>query len=146
MQIQKLKTAQFRVTERSEEVFRKIIAVITSSTALAMFDPTLPTVVSTDASDAVLGAVLCQVHPEGERVVSFASANLSAAQRRYSVTELEALAARWAVEHWHRYRFGLHFVLRTDHQALRLLLTSRGVGRAEMRISRWASRLLVHDF
>ena len=133
-------------TDQRESVFRQVITSIITSSALAMFDPTLPTVVTTDASDVGLGGVLIQVHPEGERVVSFASATLSSAQRKYCATEKEALTAHWAVEHWHRYLFGIHFTLRTDHQALLRLLTSRGVGRAGMRISRWVSRLLVYDF
>ncbi|XP_043245887.1 uncharacterized protein K02A2.6-like isoform X1 [Amphibalanus amphitrite] len=137
---------EFEWSEELELVFRRVIALITSSSALAMFDPTLPTVVTTDASDVGLGGVLSQIHPEGERVVAFASATLSSAQRKYCATEKEALAALWAIEHWHRYLFGIHFTLRTDHQALLRLLTSRGVGRAGMRISRWASRLLVYDF
>ena len=133
-------------TDQLETVFRQVITSIITSSALAMFDPTLPTVVTTDASDVGIGGVLSQVHPEGERVVSFASAALSSAQQKHCATEKESLAAHWAIEHWHRYLFGIHFTLRTDHQALLRLLTSRGVGRAGMRISRWASRLLVYDF
>ena len=114
-------------TDQLESVFRQVITSIITSSALPMFDPTLPTVVTTDASDVGIG-VLSQVRPEGERVVSFASATLSSAQRKYCATEKEAPAAPGAIEHWHRYLFGIHFTLRTDHQALLRLLTSRGVG------------------
>ena len=136
----------FRWTTEMEEAFNDVREAIISSTALAMFDPTLPTFVTTDASDVGLGAVLSQLHDDGERVVSCASSTLTAAQRRYSVTEREALACVWAVERWHKYLWGRTFVLRTDHQALRSLLTTRGIGRAGMRISRWASRLMVYSF
>ena len=60
---------------------------ILSSDALSMFDPSLPTVVTTDASDVGLGAVLSQVHPDGEKIVTFASSTLNSAQRGYSVSE-----------------------------------------------------------
>ena len=137
----------FRWTSEMEDAFNDVREAIISSTALAMFDPSLPTFITTDASDVGLGAVLSQLHHDGERVVSCASSTLTAAQRRYSVTEREALACVWAVERWHKYVWGrTFFVLRTDHQALRSLVTTRGIGRAGMRISRWASRLMVYSF
>ena len=119
---------------------------ILTSQALAMYDPSLPTQVTTDASDVGLGAVLSQLHPQGERVVSFASTSLTSAQRHYSVTEREALACVWAVEKWRKYLWGKSFRLRVDHAALKTLMTSPGVGRAGLRIARWASRLMVYDF
>ena len=136
----------FRWTSEMGDAFNDVREAILSSTALAMFDPALPTFVTTDASDVGLGAVLSQLHHDGERVVSCASSTLTAAQRRYSVTEREGLACVWAIERWHKYLWGRTFVLRTDHQALRSLLTTRGIGRAGMRISRWASRLMVYSF
>ncbi|XP_043207010.1 uncharacterized protein K02A2.6-like isoform X1 [Amphibalanus amphitrite] len=129
-----------------DAAFNDVRQAILDSDALSMFDPSLPTVVTTDASDVGLGAVLSQVHPEGERVVAFASSTLNAAQRRYSVTEREGLACVWACEKWHKYLWGQEFVLRTDHAALKSLLTVRGVGRAGMRMSRWAVRLMNYSF
>ena len=136
----------FTWTPEMNEAFEDVRAAILESSVLAMYDPTLPTVVTSDASDVGIGAVLTQVHPEGEKVVAFASSTLSTAQRNYSVTEREALACVWAIEKWHRYLWGREFVLRTDHQALNTLMTSRGIGRAGMRISRWACRLMEYSF
>ena len=136
----------FTWTVKMDEAFEDVRAAILESSVLAMYDPTLPTVVTSDASDVGIGAVLTQVHVDGERVVAFASSTLSSAQRHYSVTEREALACVWAIEKWHRYLWGRDFVLRTDHQALTTLMTSRGIGRAGMRISRWACRLMEYSF
>ncbi|XP_043239605.1 uncharacterized protein LOC122390579 [Amphibalanus amphitrite] len=136
----------FKWTAEMQSAFEDVKEAILTSSALAMFDPSLPTTVTTDASDVGIGAVLTQTHPEGERVVAFASSTLSQAQRQYSVTEREALACVWSVEKWHKYLWGREFVLRTDHQALKTLMTSRGVGRAGMRISRWACRLMEYSF
>ena len=72
--------------------------------------------------------------------------SLNPAQRRYSVTEREALAAVWAVEKWRKYLWGQEFCLRVDHAALKTLLQSTGVGRAGMRIARWAARLMDYSF
>lgn len=136
----------FQWTPELQAVMDAARQSILRSQALAMYDPSLTTRVTTDASDVGVGAVLSQLHPQGERVVSFASCSLTPAQRRYSVTEREALACVWAVEKWRKYLWGKPFCLRVDHAALRTLMTSPGVGRAGLRIARWASRLMAYDF
>ena len=137
----------FQWTPGMDAAFCDVRDAILKSQALSMFDPELPTVVTTDASNVGLGAVLSQVDPDlGERVVAFASSTLNPAQRRYSVSEKEALAIVWSVRRWHRYLWGRQFTLRTDHQALITLMSASGIGRAGMRISRWAARLMEYDY
>ena len=136
----------FKWTKEMAAALDDVRDAILNSSLLAIFDPALETRVTTDASDVGIGAVLTQLHPEGERVVAFASCTLSPAQRRYSVTEREALACVWACEKWHRYLWGREFVIRTDHAALRTMLTASGIGRAGMRLSRWAARLMTYSF
>ena len=91
----------FSWTQEMSAALDDVRSAILGSSALAPFDPGLPTFVSTDASDVGLGAVLSQLHPEGERVVAFASCTLSTAQRKYSVTERKGLACVWACQKWH---------------------------------------------
>ena len=136
----------FRWTGEMTAAMEDVKAAILNSSAVAPFDPSLQTYVTTDASDVGLGAVLSQLHPEGERVVAFASSTLSAAQRKYSVTDREGLACVWACQKWNKYLWGKEFVLRTDHAALRSLLTAKGIGRASMRMSRWAVKLMTYAF
>ena len=113
-----------------------------NSPALSVFDPSLPTFVSTDASDYGLGAVLTQLHTDGtERTVACASRTLNPAERKYSIVEKEALACVWAAEKWRTSLWGTRFTLRTDHRALTTLLATKGLGRAGMRIVRWSARL-----
>lgn len=121
--------------------------MLIDSPALSLFDPDLPTVVSTDASDYGLGAVLAQVHEnKTERIVAFASRTLSPAERKYSTIEKEALACVWAIEKWRTYLWGRKFLLGTDHQALTVLVSSKGTDRAGMRIARWEARLLCFNY
>lgn len=96
------------------------------SPALALFNPELPVIVSTDTSDYGLGAILSQVHPDhSECTVAFASQTLTPDERRYSTVEKEALACVWAFEKWRTYLWGRRFTLSTDHQALTTLLSTR---------------------
>ncbi len=117
------------------------------SPALSLFDTELLTVVSTDASDYGLGAVLAQVHEDKtERIVAFASRTLSSGERKFSTIENEALACVWAVKNWQTYLWGRKFLLCMDHQALTVLLSSKGNDRTGMRIVRWAARLLCFNY
>ena len=53
----------------------------------------------------------------------------------------------WAVERLHQYVCGRKFEIRTDHSALREVLTGgRKNSMAPARIIRWASRLLPYNF
>ena len=62
------------------------------------------------------------------------------------MTEREALACVWAVEKWGKYLWGKPLSLQVDQAALKTLMTSAGVGRARLRIARWASHLMAYDF
>lgn len=137
----------FTWTDAAQNSFEEVKKLLVVSPALSLYDPTLRSVVSTDASDYGLGAVFAQVQPDGtEKPVAFASRTLTATERKYSVVEKEALACVWAVEKWRTYLWGHRFTLRTDHQALTTLLTTKGIGRAGMRVARWSARLLCFDY
>ena len=66
--------------------------------------------VKTDASQVGLGAVLTQEYKiEGKIIfmpVLYASRSLKGAKRRYSVTNLQALAVVWAVNMFRPYSMG----------------------------------------
>lgn len=114
---------------------------------LQLYDPELPTYVTTDASDYELGAVLTQRHSDqNEKVVAFASRTLSPAERKYSTVEHEVLACVWAVERQRTYLWGRCFVLCTEHQALTSLLTSKGSGRVGLTLARWSAHLLCFTY
>ncbi|KFD68120.1 hypothetical protein M514_19602, partial [Trichuris suis] len=90
----------------------------TESSALSIFDPTLPTILTIDASDVGIRAVLSQRYPHwSERTVAFASRMLSPTERTYSIVEREALACVWAVERWRCWLRGISFELCTDYIA-----------------------------
>ncbi|XP_064464778.1 uncharacterized protein K02A2.6-like [Ornithodoros turicata] len=140
------KETRFLWTEEQETAFNKVKSLIQECVPLALFDASLPTIVTADASNFGLGAVLQQEHPDGLRTVCFASRAMTATEYRYSTGEKEALACLWACEKWHVLLFGRKFTLCTDHQALVTLLSTQGTGRQPMRIARWAARLLQYNY
>lgn len=132
--------------EAAQHSFDAVKAALSSCSVIHMFDPELPVVVTTDASNTGLGAVLQQQAGKELRTVAFASRSLTSAERKYSAGEKEALACLFACEHWHVYLWGRRFLLRTDHQALVTLMSSGGAGRRPLRIARWSARLLYYNF
>ena len=95
------KNITFKWNDAAQESFDQVKNMVVNSPALKLFDPNKPTVVSTDASDYGLGAVLTQVNEAGvEDTITFASRSLSDAERKYSIVEKEALACVWAAEKW----------------------------------------------
>lgn len=101
----------------------------------------------TDTSNYGLGACLFQVIEEnGKRqvkVIGFASRVLSACERAYSTTELEALAIIWALRKFHYYVYGKHIKIYCDHQALSFLMTCKLL---HERLARWALALQDYQF
>lgn len=65
---------------------------MTSSVTLVHFDPNMPIIVGSDASDKGLGAVLRHQFPDGSiRPACFASRVLQLAEKKYSEIDKEAL-------------------------------------------------------
>ena len=110
--------------------------------------------VKTDAaSGRGIGGVLTQYHqqPDGsylERPVAYYGRRLNPAEKNYSVTEIELLAVVECLKQWRPYVWGRHFVLITDHAALRWLHTMRDAveGGVSSRLARWVMRLQEYDF
>ncbi|CAM9668787.1 unnamed protein product, partial [Heterosigma akashiwo] len=115
---------------------------------LARFDPSKPILLQTDASAVALGAVIShyEVDQNGkrtnERPICFSSKGMNKHQLNYSVTEKEGLAVVWATDLYRSMLVGRHFILETDHSALRQLLTTRDPAG---RLCRWMLKLQELD-
>ena len=121
----------------------------TEGKALRRFDPSKPVFLHTDWSHRGIGAVLGQMDETSldaqgrprEYMVACISRSLNPAERNYSASKGEMLAAVWAMKMFRSYLHGVHFTLVTDHAALRWLLqTSDHTGQ----FARWA--LIVQDY
>ena len=59
-----------------------------------------------------------------KHTVMYASKKMLPREQNYSVGERKALAIVWAVNKFHRYLYGQHFILESDHRPLEYLQTS----------------------
>ena len=92
------KNQKYEWLEEQQRAFELLCAMLMTAPVLHRPDPNGLFVVQTDASDVGLGAVLLQEVEGQERVIEFASHVLTPAERNYSVTERECLAAVWAIQ------------------------------------------------
>ena len=84
--------------EPQQKAFEQIKQALVSPTVPAHYNPNRPTIISADASNTGLGAVLFQVQDDGQRrPVCYASRSLSETEKRYAVIEKEALRQRGLV-------------------------------------------------
>ena len=96
-------------------------------------------VVTTDASDVAIGAILQQDVGMGLQPIAFASRKLQQAEVRYSAYERELLGIVWALGQWKHYFQGPHpIIIQTDHAPLRHLPNQASVN---SRIWKWLSIL-----
>ncbi|CAG7824499.1 unnamed protein product, partial [Allacma fusca] len=116
---------------------------ISATTHLKIPDLNKPFVISTDASNTGLGAVLLQEHEDQLYPCWFASRGLKPAETRYSVSEKECLAVIWAIEKFRGFIEYTNFTIETDHAALSWLLNTKDPAG---RLARWFMTLQQYDF
>jgi transposase InsO family protein len=144
------KSAEWRWEEDQEAAWLALKEALTiaAEQGLKGFQPGQTTILTADASDKGIGAILSQRAPgDGPEVpVAYYSRALTATERNYSVGERETLAIIEGCERWHCWLYGTAFRIRTDHQALVTLLSASTQTRTTMRIARWVTRLLRYVF
>ena len=138
------KGENFKWEEIHENAFNKLKSQLVSAQSLAYFDKDARTMVIADASPVGLVAVLVQEQNGEERVISYASRSLTSVERRYSLTEKEALGLVCACERFHAYLYRKHFELITDHKPLEIIYSKNSSRPARMQ--KWFLWLQAYDF
>ena len=102
-----------------QEAFNAIKNKIVKAPILTYYDPNKETILQTDASIKGLGACLMQ---QGKPVY-FASKAVTEIQKGYVAIKLESLAVVWAMEKFHHFLYGTHFILEMDQKPLEAILS-----------------------
>lgn len=107
----------FNWSPECEKSFRTIQDRLCTATVLKYPDFQEESVLTTDASNVGLGAILSQKgHP-----VCYISRTLNKPELNYTTSEKELLAIVWAVRRQRQYLLGKKFKVETDHKAFKWL-------------------------
>ncbi|MBW0581693.1 hypothetical protein O181_121408, partial [Austropuccinia psidii MF-1] len=131
--------------EEALSQFQFIKEAFTTAPILSHFNPSLPTIVETDASDYALGAVLSQVNDSGKHPIAFDSRKLLPAELNYEIHVRELLGIVWVFKHWRAFLLSLSnsFEVLTDHSSFQYFMSSKVLTRRQ---ARWAEFLSEFHF
>ena len=108
------------------DAFQRAKESLIASSLLAFPVPGQPFILTTDASDVAMGAVLEQRINGHPRPLGFFSRKLLKAERNYSTFDRELLAVHQAIRHFRHLLEGSTFVVQTDHLPLVHAYTKQG--------------------
>jgi len=128
---------------RAEHAFQHLKAKLTSQPILQYPDFSKEFILSTDASNTGLGAVLSQGSLGKDLPVAFASRSLNKSEINYSTSEKELLSIVWATRYFRPYLYGRHFQVVTDHKPLTWVMNVKDPG---SRLLRWRIHLEEFDY
>ena len=131
---------KFHWTDTCQQSFEIPKTMLCQSPVLAYPSREGKFVLDTDASDFGIGGVLSQIQDGREHVIAYASRCLFRSERKYCTTRKEILAVKFCLEYFHHYLCGRHFLLRTNHAAIRWMLEKPVV---QGQYARWLTVLSI---
>ena len=139
----------FEWTSRRENAFQQLKSALTSPAVLVPYDDKKALGISADASHYGVGAVLFHIYADkSEKPIYYASRTLNDHEKNYSQIEKEALAIVYAIQKFHKFVWGRHFKLYTDHKPLLKILGPHSeVSQTTLsRLQRWSVLLGGYDY
>ena len=105
--------------DTQENSFTSLKVAIATAPVLGLPNFERQFVITTDASDVAIGAILEHDFGSGLQPIAFSSRKLNPTEIRYSAYERELLGIVWAIGQWKHYFQGPHpIVIQTDHAPL----------------------------
>lgn len=117
--------------------------LLTNDPILQYPDFTREFILTTDASNVAIGAVLSQGTIGSDKPIAYASRTLNSSELNYSTIEKELLAIVWATKYFRPYLFGRKFKIITDHKPLQWVMSLK---EPNSRLTRWRLKLSEYDF
>ena len=143
------KSKPWKWSDKQQSAFDKSKQLLTSSQLLVHFDPSKKLILSCDASQYGIGAVLAHRFSDGsEKPIGFVSRTLTVAEKNYSQIKREGLACVFGVKKFHSYLYGHKFELVTDHKLLITLFSEKKAvsPQASGKIQRWSLTLGMYEY
>ncbi|MBW0515859.1 hypothetical protein O181_055574 [Austropuccinia psidii MF-1] len=139
------KDSSFIFNEEALSQFQILKEAFTTAAIISHFNPSLPTIVETNASDYALVSVLIQVNDSEKHPIAFDSCNLLPAELNYEIHDKELLCIVWALKRWRDFLLSLsnYFEVLTNHSSLQYLMYSKFL---TCRQSHWAEFLSEFNF
>ncbi|MBW0574257.1 hypothetical protein O181_113972 [Austropuccinia psidii MF-1] len=121
------KDSCFPLNEEALSQFQQLKEAFTTGPILSHFNPSLPTIAETDASNYALGALLSQVSDSGKHPIAFDSRKLIPAELNYEIHDKELLGIVWALKRWRDFLLSLSspFEVLTNHSSLKYFMSSK---------------------
>ncbi|XP_062526266.1 uncharacterized protein LOC134199436 [Bombyx mori] len=135
------KDTAFNWQNEQQLSFETLKSKLISAPILAYPDFSQPFLLTCDASNYAISAILSQGQIGKDRPIAFASRTLNKAECNYTVTEKECLAVIFGTKIFRPYIYGHHFTVITDHKPLEWLFRCKDPG---SRLVRW--RLILEEF
>ncbi|KAF9763834.1 Retrovirus-related Pol polyprotein from transposon [Nosema granulosis] len=120
----KVDWSKLKENDRYIDAVNRLKEEIANTKTLALPSRKGKFILTTDASDLGIGAILSQIQEGEEKIISYFSKTHSKAKKNYSTTEKELLGVIKSTEHFRHYLLGRRFLLKTDHSAIKYLFKS----------------------
>ncbi|XP_057335847.1 uncharacterized protein LOC130674515 isoform X2 [Microplitis mediator] len=137
------KNARFTWTPEHQVAFETLRDKLCTAPILQYPDFSKPFILTTDASNYAVGAILSQGKIGEDTIVATASRVLNKHENNYSTTEKEMVAALFGMKTFRPYLYGREFTLVTDH---RPLVWVNNMNDPTSRVMRWRERLKEFEY
>ena len=135
---------EFDWKEPQQSAFIRLTMALATAPILLLSDFELPLVITTDATETVVGAILEQNQGRGLQPIAFASRKLNSTEIRYSAYERALLGIVWALGQWRHYieQSPPNVVIQIDHAPLWFLPNQTSVN---TRVWKWFNVMQGYD-
>ncbi|GBG84905.1 hypothetical protein CBR_g39366 [Chara braunii] len=123
--------------------FTRLKKALTCAPVLKLPDPTLPFILTTDASQYGIGSVLQQDDGNGLRHVEFMSKKIKTQKLQNSTYEKELYALVYALKHWKHFLLERHFKIFSEHSTLQWM---KSQGELNDKLARYIQFIDMFDF